>query len=198
MAPQKKKITVRTPAGVARFPHVHKPDNEGKFADGKFKATIVFDGDVDLDEVNNAALAAAKVFYPAVNPSKVNVLIKEGDDETKADGTPIPELQGKRVLTAKSKFSPQVVGPDRQPLPEGVEVRGGDLVRLLLEPVESPKPVKNSVSWRLLAVQLVKKREGGGHDYSSMFDEEGEGFAPPGGSGDDADTGNDGDDDLPF
>ena len=199
MAPQKKKITVRTPEGVARYSHVHKADTEGKFADGKFKSGIVFDGDADLSGLEAAALACAAIAYPGLAASKVNILIKEGDDETKADGSPIPELLGKRLLTAKSKFPPQIIGPDRQPLPEGVEVRGGDIIRLLLEPVESPKPVKNSVSWRLLAVQLVRKREGSGHDYTNMFDDEGEGFAAPasgaggGGGGDTVE-----DDDLPF
>lgn len=192
---KKKKITVRTLVGVARFPHVHKPDSDGKYADDKFKATIVFNGDDDLSDLEAAALAQAAVDYPNVKPDKVNVLIHEGDNATKADGTPIAELAGKRFVTAKSKFKPQVVGPDRMELTEGVEVRGGDMVRLLLEPVESPKPVKNSISWRLLAVQLVKKREGGGHDYSDMFDEEGEGF----GSSEDApSSGPVGDDDLPF
>lgn len=196
---RKKKITVRTPEGVARFPHVHKPDNDGKYADGKFKATIVFDGDVDLADLEAAAVAQGAISYPNLAANKVNVLIHEGDDAAKADGTPIAELAGKRMVTAKSKFAPQVVGPDRKPLPEGVEVRGGDIVRLLLEPVESPKPVKNSISWRLLAVQLVKKREGGGHDYTDMFEDEGEGFGDSGSSQGAADgTGSVEEDDLPF
>jgi hypothetical protein len=165
-----KKIIARTVLATARFAYLAKPDD--KF-DQKYKCTFVFDGDTGAEE---AAKEAAALFYPKIKFEKVNVLIADGDDKTTKDGEPIEELAGKKLITAKSKFAPSVVGPDRQPLPPGMEIRTGDIVKALLEPVKSDVPVKNTISFRLLAVQLIEKRSGGGQGYGGLFDEEGEGF----------------------
>ena len=41
-------ILVRTPRATLAFAHIMKPDTEGKYADGKFKGTFIFDLDADL------------------------------------------------------------------------------------------------------------------------------------------------------
>jgi hypothetical protein len=205
--PKFKQVQVRTPLAVARFPHVHTPDKPFKSGDKpKFKITLIFDGDTDLSAVTDGALEVAKEVYPSRAASKVTVLVKDGDEYNVGrvdEGKEIvEEFKGKVFINASSNEShpPQVVGPDRKPLTGGTEVRGGDTVKAILAPIPSDTPVKGSIAFRLLAVQLIEKRSGGG-DYTGLFDEEGEGFggradgAPS--SGVDAGEGAD-DDDLPF
>ena len=206
-----KGIMVRTPKGVAAFTHVHAPDTEGKYADGKYKTDIVFDLDADLSKVEDAARRQAAVDFPKMKPEKVNVLIKDGDERvytanSKAvrdgeakEGDIVKGFEGKRYVTAKTKYAPQIIGPDKQPLPAGTEIRSGDIVIAVLAPFGCDKPVKGSVTFRLQALQLVEKRAGGGHDYSDLFDDEGEGF---GGETAEASTGAESgiadDDEIPF
>ena len=196
------RIQVRTPAGVARFPKLPPGEPDDFKGNKSYKSAIVFDGDADLSEVTAAAMKIATEVYPRRTPDKVNILIKDGDEAEK-NGEPIPELAGKLYMTVSSgeKFPPQVVGPDRKPLPPGVEVRGGDLVKFVLSPMPSDTPTKGTITFRLLAVQLIEKRSGGG-DYTSLFDDEGPGLGggnPDGepSSGADVPGGLD-DDDLPF
>ena len=174
--PKYPSVSVVTPKGIARFPHVHKTD---QYKDGapKFKATIVFDGDTNLGAITEAALKVAAAAFPTRTANKVNVLIKAGDEAEK-NGEPIPELASKNYITASCNEThpPKIVGPDRMPLPAGMEVRGGDEIKLILAPIPSDTPIKGTITFRLLAVQLVSKNSGGGGDYASMFDEEGEGF----------------------
>ena len=192
-------ILVRTPRATLAFAHIMKPDTEGKYADGKFKGTFIFDLDADLSKVEDAARRQAAIDYPKMKPEKVNILIGDGDDKVDKDGEIRDGFAGKKIITAKTKFAPQVVGPDRQPLAAGVEVRSGDVVIAVLAPVKSDVPVKGSMAFRLQAVQLVEKRAGGGHDYSDLFDDEGEGF---GGETAEASTGAESgiadDDEIPF
>jgi hypothetical protein len=205
--PKFKHVQVRTPTAVARFPKVHTPDAPYKPGDKpKFKITLIFDGDADLSAITNGSLAVAKEVYPSRAANKVNVLIKDGDEYNSLrtdDGKEIvEEFKGKVFINANSNVShpPQVVGPDRQPLTGGVEVRGGDIVKAILAPIPSETPTKGSIAFRLLAVQLIEKRSGGG-DYTGLFDEEGEGFGGRAdgtpSSGVDAGEGAD-DNDLPF
>ncbi len=170
-------FNTRTPLATARFPHVHKPDEyKGK---KKFKITLVFDGEADTSKITEDALAVAAAVYPNRKPEKVNVLLKDGDDAEK-NGEPIEELAGKTYMTVGSneEHPPTIVGPDRKPLPAGMEVRGGDLVKAIVTPIPSDTPVPGTIAFRLVAVQLIEKRAGGG-DRSSLFDDEGEGFGGP-------------------
>lgn len=169
-------VQVRTPLAVARFPSVHEPDSYMGAAP-KFKLTLVFEGGTDLAALTEGALKVASQVYPTRKADKVNVIIKDGDEQEK-DGKPIEELRGKTLVSAScgKDHPPGIFGPDKKPLPKGMEVRGGDLVKAILSPIPSDTPVKGSIAWRLLGVQLIEKRAGGGHDVASMFDEEGEGF----------------------
>ncbi len=199
--PKYSNVLVTTPRGVARFPSVHKTDS---YMGGpeKFKATIVFDGDADTGKIIEGALAIAAQVYPTRKPDKVNVLLKDGDEAEK-DGKPIEELASKFYLNASSNkdHPPKVVGPDKKPLPEGVEVRSGDIIKLVVSPIPSDTPVKGSIAFRLMAVQLIEKRSGPAVDTDTMFDDEGPGlsggFSATASSGVDAGPAAD-DDDLPF
>lgn len=168
------RIQIALPKGTARFPHVHTPDEfKGK---KKFKLTVVFDADADLEPLRAAALKVALEAWPKLKPEKVNVLIKDGDAAEK-DGEPIEELAGKVYLTAtcNENHPPKIVGPDKAPLTGGTQVRGRDIVRAVVSPIPSDTPTKGTVAFRLLAVQLVEKQSGGGN-YADLFDEEGAGL----------------------
>lgn len=183
---------LRTPEATLAYSYIHTPDTEGQYADGKFKATLVFDGDAPIDTIREKAIDAAVAKNPKLKRDKVNVLIKDGDDIEDKEGN--PKYPGKFVLTAKSKYAPQVVDSARKALPDSVKLGAGDVVKAIIEAVPSDVPIKGSVAFRLMGIQLITKNSSGGngHDYSGMFDiEDSEGFGA-------APEGNSFDDDLPF
>jgi hypothetical protein len=177
MAKQQKILAV-TPAGVFAFAWIVKPDTGHKYSDNKYKITLVLPGSTDMSAIRAKALAAAKQEFPDVSPEDINLPFKSGDDH-KND-----EFHGKVLLTAKSKFQPQVVDSKRKELPEGVQVRSGDEGKLVInlypytktEKVKEGKKVVDVQTWgvsaQLNVVQLLKKNAGGG-GMDLLADEEG-------------------------
>lgn len=190
-------LPVRTPTAVASFAHVHTPDDY--MGQSKFKITLVMPGDADLEPLETAAQKVGAICFPKLKAEKLNVLIKSGDDQNdvlESKGKdPRPELAGKHVIVASCsaakdedgnfKYAPKIVGPDRKPLPKNMKVFSGDLVKAIIEPIPSETPSFGTITWRLIAVQLIEKRSGSGVDVDSMFDDEGEGFGSGGGGFDD-------------
>lgn len=206
---------VVTPAAIARFPKVHEPDAFKPGDRESFKITLVFDGDTDLSAVENAARLVAKDCFPRLKDDKVNILIKTGDDINDARESkgkdPYEELAGKITINASCSgakgdggeylYAPMIVGPDKKALPGNMKVWGGDLVKCVLEPIPSDTPQFGTISFRLLAVQLIEKRSGDSGNAVAMFDEEGDGFTPaPKAAAATSDDGDDdlGDDEIPF
>jgi hypothetical protein len=177
MAKQQKILAV-TPAGVFAFAWIVKPDTGHKYSDNKYKITLVLPGSTDMSAIRAKALAAAKQEFPDVSPEDITLPFKSGDDH-KND-----EFHGKVLLTAKSKFQPQVVDSKRKELPEGVQVRSGDEGKLVInlypytktEKVKEGKRVVDVQTWgvsaQLNVVQLLKKNAGGG-GMDLLADEEG-------------------------
>lgn len=197
MATKKPFFKSVTPAGTAAFAWIARPDEGHQYSDGKYKITLVLDGDADLDAIRKIAMDAAKAEFPNVSPSEFQlVFLQNGDDKNKE------EFAGKTLLIAKTKNQPQCVDAKRKPLPEGVEVRSGDIVKLALVfyPFSKTEKVKvngkmvnettYSVAARLNAVQLLEKRNNGGN-AASDFDEEDGYEAPNGGSQTSAGNGDD-------
>ena len=56
---KKKFPKVVTSECTAAYAYVNKPDENGKFADGKYKVTGVFDADTDMSKIEAAAQASA-------------------------------------------------------------------------------------------------------------------------------------------
>lgn len=180
---QKKQFPiVVSPAGTAGFSYLDRPDSEGKYADDKYKTQIRYDDpNVDLSRVEKACRAAAKLEW-----GKVPEDLKMPFGPSTRD-----EDEGIIILKASSKFAPTVIDAKRNPLPEGVKVFGGDLIKLsaqtypyektdqVIEVVNGKKKrvtVKTyGVSLQLRGVQLLEKRGGaGGSDATNDFEDEDE------------------------
>lgn len=179
------KIVIATPPCVANFPKL--PPDEPDVYDPdrpRFTFTGIFDSDVDLTALNEAAMKVAAAAFPTRKPEKVTVLLKDGDeyydeaagDKKKQENREV--FRGRTYLRAvcASTHPPRIVGPDKQPLADGVRVFGGDLCRLQVQIIPSDVPQKGTITFRLIAVQLVEKRSSGGVGYDdSLFDDEGPG-----------------------
>lgn len=177
MAKQQKVLTP-TPVGVFAFAWIEKPDTGHKFSDGKYKVTLVLPGSTDLSGLKEKALKAAKAEFPTVADEDFVMFWRDGNDSKK------DEFHGKVLITAKSKFKPQIVDSKRQELPDGVQVRSGDEGKLVInlypytktEKVKEGKKVVDVQTWgvsaQLNVVQLLKKNAGGG-GLDLLEDEEG-------------------------
>lgn len=170
MATKQPKCRVVTPSGIGAFAYVHKPDTGKEKSDGKHKITLVVDTEEALAELKAKALKHFRVVYPDAPIA---------DDEIKlpfssGDGMKQEEFHGKWLLRAKSKFPPKAIDTKRKALPKGVQVRSGDLVRLVInlyaydkvEKVKEGKKIIDVKTWgvspQLDLVQLIQKNAGGG------------------------------------
>lgn len=177
----KKKFLARIPKGIAAYAYFHKPDTGHKYSNGKYKGTVVLDGDVDLSDLKAKALAAAEhewgdKFDP--DDLKLPFFEYEGDKE---------EFQGKVLVKASTKYAPKIVDAKRNALKKGIQARSGDLVTLVVNliPYEKTEKVKEGkklidvktqgISAQLNIVQLIKKGAGGG-GLELLEDEEGDDF----------------------
>lgn len=180
-----KKFTLAavTPAGVASYSYLTKPDTEGQYADGKYKVTVIFDGDTDLSALEAKCREVAEKSWPDVDLDDVKMPFIDGDTTGKE------ELAGKIKTTIKSKFAPQLVDAKRNPLPKKVKIFSGDLIKVAVTilPYESTETVVENVKGKkvkktvkvygitlqLGAVQLIEKRNtGSGGAGASMFEDE--------------------------
>lgn len=190
MAEKKKKPikSVRTPLATAAFAWIHKPDTGKEYSDNKYKVTLVFDADEDLNDLRAAAEWVAKETFPDIPFDEIAMPFKDGDeiaDAAKKKGKDKEEFRGKVLLISKTKEKPKVVDSKRKPLPKGVECRSGDLIKAVIaasgykttDTVIDKKTKKKEtidsygVNFYLNAVQLIEKRNmgAGGAD---MFDDE--------------------------
>lgn len=176
MAKTKAPILV-TPKGSASFAHLHEPDTKGEYADNKYKVTILLpkgDGMVEqLVQKINAAHDEARGKKKTESPVKCGDEWYEAadDDETREKRE---YARGHYRLTFKSQFQPQLMTSAKTALPEGLEIRGGDLIKVAFAMNPYDKGKNAGVSLQLRAVQLIQKRNSGG-DYSGLFDDESDG-----------------------
>ena len=190
------KVNIVTPVGVAAYSYFHKPDTGNRFSDGKYKGKLVLPGDTDLSKIEEKIRAHAAAVFPGKDLSELQLPWKDGDPEKE-------EFAGKIILTAKSKYAPQVVDSKKRKLPKGVKALSGDDVRFVAslyayeqteEQVEKVdgKKVKRTVtiygvSLQLNVVQVIAKNAGGGglnelDEIDGWEPDEADGFG-----GDDAD-----------
>lgn len=170
-----------TPVGVAAYAWLYKPDEGGKYSDGKYKVTLVVDKGTDLSRLTEACEEAARIEWGEV-PEDLVYPYRDGDNHKNE------EFRGCTLMTIKTKNRPGVVGPDPKiPLPEGVEARSGDRIRcsVIAMPYQSTETVievvdgkkkrvtttTKGVTLLLRGVQLIEKRNMGG-DVSNDFDDE--------------------------
>lgn len=157
MAKQKFPVVV-SPTGVAAFSYLSKPDTEGKYADNKFKVTLVLDGDANVDAIKKACLEAARIEWgPKINMKQVRMPITDGDTKGKE------EFEGKLLLVAKSKYQPTLVDRKREALAEGVNIFTGDMIKISGCCIPYTASGQKGVTVQLRAVMLVEKRATAGN-----------------------------------
>jgi hypothetical protein len=176
MSEKKKLSKIVTPAAVAAFAWLHRPDEGQKYSNGKFKVSLILDDDHEfIDTLKTACKEAAKAEWGKVPADlKLPIQVKEGKEE----------FEGKVLLPMSSKFAPGIVDAKRQELAEGVEARSGDLIKasVLLYPYESTEKVREGkktvtvtvrgISLQLRNVQLLEKRTGSGGAADDFEDED--------------------------
>lgn len=165
-----------TPPSVLAYGYIHKADTDGKYADNKFKGTFVFEPDDPAVATMKAQAkkAAAQEFGASTyKATEIQWPFKDGnktklDKETKK---PREEFANKMLLTAKTKDQPGTVDAKRQPLPAGVEVRSGDLVKASITFGAGEVSGTPTVYCFLNNVQLLEKRSGN-HSPADDFEDE--------------------------
>lgn len=186
MAEKKPQYPIMTTAkGIASFSHLAKPDTEGKYADDKYKTTVLLSkaGSEQQAEIDAFIAEINKLHAKHKGKKKTESPIKDGDDKEK-DGKPDERYAGKWYFTAKSKFQPQLLNARGKELDSKIEIRGGDIIRVAVAPVPYDEGKNAGISLQLRAVKLIEKRAGA--DYSGAFgdDDSGEDDTPQDSGGD--------------
>lgn len=140
-----KKIPFITPVGIAKYPHLTKPDSTGKFADNKFKTKLIV-SKKDAKPLIDNLKATAK----ALGVSKLPF----ADDPDDSDNV---------VFTAKSKYKPMAFDPKKKEIKGDLHIGGGSKIRL----AGVVFPYDTGLSLQLQQVQVVDLVSGG----NAMFDE---------------------------
>ncbi len=183
------------PKGIAGSVYLLKPDDTApKDADwkpdGKFKISLRYPDEAGLGPLHDAIVEAARAKWPGIEFDAFQFPWKNIGEDTKHD-----HLKNTTIVTAKSKYSPEMVdakkqklplpkvGKDGKIIPPAVQIWGGDVCRAavtlyLYEQTTKVKEGKKLVdvtvqgcSLQLSAVQLIEKRSGTGGG-SDGFDEE--------------------------
>lgn len=188
MADKKKRAESHlTPAGIAQYPRLSKPDTKFK-PEGEYKVTLIVDGETSaplrakIDAAMLTSLAAAK---KDLVPAKAKLIKAASDKPYKPVLDEEGEETGKYSFNFKMKAvietrtgerinkRPSLFDAKGKPLdPAKVSVGGGSVVKVSFEMYEFYTPaVGAGVSLRLLAVQIIKLVE-----YTGGRDAAGYGF----------------------
>lgn len=141
------------------FASLLKPETQGQYASGKYKASLLWDkndkGAVeDLKALKIKVLATAKAAFGFEKLSQFAHPFREGNDK--------PELDGYKdciFVTAKSKYRPGVVDARMNEISEESDIYGGCYVRASLIPFAYTTGGNKGVSLRLGNVQKIAEGE---------------------------------------
>jgi len=176
---------VVTPVVRCSYPYVDKPDTGNEYSSGKYKITGLLEKtkEDELKPLKQACLVAARQIWPKIKFNDLEHPFRDGD-ESEAEVN-----HGNVYFSAKSSRKPGIVGPDKEALPDGVEVYGGCYVRFSVTAFTYTRPAEiliekegkrikkkttlKGVSFALNNVQFVKdgERLGGGTTAEEDFDE---------------------------
>lgn len=145
-----------TAKGLAHFSYVNKPDTEGQYSDGKYKITVSFPADSEfVSTLEEKVDALLKEQYGSNIPRNVHSPVRIGDE------TNMESMAGRVFIRAKSAKQPVVVDAQKQPLPEGLTVFGGDTVKVAMTLAVYEAGTSKGVTAYLDAIQLIEKRSNG-------------------------------------
>lgn len=112
-----KKITFKTPKGIARYPHITEKDTGHQYSSGKYDTQIIL------------TAADAK---PLVD--QLQTLIKEEMPKLKDPKVPYKvDEEGNYVFKAKSEYQPALIdarGKVLEKVPSSLRIRGGSTIRI--------------------------------------------------------------------
>jgi hypothetical protein len=167
MAKKEKLPTEITPAGVAAYAWLTKPDTGGEYSDDKYKVTLVLPkkGAPNQAEIDSFIEDINERHAEARGNKKTDSPVKDGDDKDNES------FHGHWLITFKSQFQPKCVGKGNKELPENMAVFSGDYVKVAFAAAPYEKGKNAGISMRLNSVKLLEKRNRGG-DYGSVFDED--------------------------
>jgi len=143
--PKKPKINFQTPVGVAKYPHLNKPDTAFD-AEGKYKAELLVSQD-EAKPLIKLIEDAAKEEHGSANYR----VPYQTDDET-----------GEVAFKLQSKYQPKFYDTAGQLVPEGKEPRIGGGSRLRLKGYLNVYKVSGQagVSIQLTSCQIVEAMQG--------------------------------------
>jgi hypothetical protein len=167
------RVTAILGPGVAAYTWLKEPDDKFDADNPKYKLTLVVPNDFDMTGFEAKAVEVARSAWgeKAIKSyASLTTTVKDGDEKTR-DGKPMEEFAGKLLLGTKSGRQPLMIDAKKNPLPEGIFPGAGDLVKIKVQFIPHTAGGSKSVALRLLTVQVLEKRAGGGDD-SDGFDEE--------------------------
>lgn len=193
MSEKKKYENIVTPAGIAKFPRLNKPETEvnGQTLDKpRFKVTLIMDEadegvaafKADLDKRHAAAIAAAEKKKKA-DPKRAKkqlVINPPYRDHLDEDGNPV---EGKFEITAKTSAEKEDGTPktirmfDGKGKPAKANIGGGSKLQLNVTPGAYDSNLGAGLSLYLNAVQILSLEEfSGGNAKSFGFGEHQDGY----------------------
>lgn len=153
-------VELKTPVGIAVYPHLNKPDTA--FNDCRYKVSIGV-SKADAAAFKNALLEAVKGQEMPKNP---DFPIKVSKDD--------PELY---LISAKSKKKPRIMDSKMNRLPEKANVGPGSRIRALVLTNVYAKGVSLFLE-EVQVIELKERKSGldafeGGYEYHGEFDDAG-------------------------
>lgn len=152
---------VITPKARLSYAYLFEPDQKGKFSDGKYKATFLFDPsdkavEAGLTTMKKAALAVARAaFGEKTKLSEIQHPFRDGSEKAEEN----PEYKGMIFVTARTKFRPGVIDQKKNPVETDDTVYSGCYVRASLVPFSYVQGKDKGVSFRLCNVQKMADGE---------------------------------------
>ena len=193
MSDDNKPVNIKTPKGIARFPHLTHADFEYQEG-GVFSVKLVLDGDEasglieTIDGLMEKSLAKAKSeaknaaekkkIKPADPPYQAVLDPDTGEETGEYTFTFKMYREGKRKDGSKFTRRPALFDGKGNKLPKGVEIGGGSTIRVAgFATLFFTKLVGAGVSLKLQAVKVIQLVEPGAGGDASAFgfdDDEGE------------------------
>lgn len=180
---KRKYIKAITGRVVAAYPHVHEKDTEGDYPSNKYTITTYLEPDsAEAKQLQELATEAGNAEWPDGLPKGATWPLKmiEADPDK-----PDKQNVGMLRVVFKSDEEPTLSGADGKPLPEGVKIKGGDVVRIAGAFGAYVHGANKGVTAYLNAVRLIEKRQiddfGGAEDDYDDEESDGNAEAPAAG-----------------
>jgi len=182
-----KQPLIITPRAHAAYAWLNKPDTKYK-DEGEFKLTIVLDKNdlgegrldngkkpVSGDDFLKYILDLCEEYGVEADPKENGCPIKDGDGYRNGKGKLVKkeEFEGKWLISAKTRYQPDLMDTKGRDLPDNVVIFSGDLVKAALKPNIGEGDDGPYMSMYLNKVMLVEKLAKRSNGAGMFGDEEG-------------------------